>query len=50
MTSGTIYKVSQSDWAAPMVLVHKKDGSLRVLGDYKMTVNKCADVVQLLFT
>ena len=29
-----------------MVLVPKKDGSLKVCGSYKMTVNKCADVIQ----
>ena len=27
-----------------MVLVRKKDGSLRMCGDYEMTVNQCADV------
>jgi len=43
---GIIYKVSKGDWAAPVVSVPKKDGTLRVCGDYKMTVNQCADVDQ----
>ena len=41
---GIIYKVNKSDWAASVVSVPKKDGTLRVCGDYKMTVNQCADV------
>ena len=46
---GIIYKLSQSDWAAPVVLVPKKDGSLRVCGDYKSTVNQRANVDQYPF-
>ena len=43
---GIIYKVSQSVLAASVMLVPKKDSSLRVCGDYKSTVNQCANVDQ----
>ena len=39
---GIIKPVDFSDWAAPIVPVLKKDGSLRICGDYKLTVNKAA--------
>lgn len=39
-------KVSYSEWAAPIVIVLKCDGHLRVDGDYKKTVNTMLDVNQ----
>lgn len=36
-----ITPVERSDWAAPIVVIPKKDGSVRVCGDYKVTINRC---------
>ena len=39
---GTIEPVQFSEWAAPIVPVVKSDNSVRICGDYKVTVNRVA--------
>ncbi|KAK6323267.1 hypothetical protein J4Q44_G00056060 [Coregonus suidteri] len=36
-----IKKVERSDWATPIVVVPKKDKTVRMCSDYKVTVNRC---------
>ena len=43
---GIICKVTHSTRAAPIVPIVKADGSVRVCGDYKVTVNQSLDVDQ----
>ncbi|XP_015773362.1 PREDICTED: uncharacterized protein K02A2.6-like [Acropora digitifera] len=43
---GVIEKVRYSEWAAPIVPVVKPDNSIRVCGDYKITVNSVLEVDQ----
>lgn len=43
---GVIERTSYSDWAAPVVVVPKPDGNLRLCGDFKVTVNSALDIDQ----
>ena len=38
--AGIIRQVTYSDWATPIVPVPKADGTVRICGDYKVTINQ----------
>ena len=38
--------IDRSDWAAPIVVVHKKDGRFRLCGYYKVTINQALSIDQ----
>ena len=38
--------MDHSVWAAPIIVVHKKDGRFCICGDYKVTVNRSLDIDQ----
>ena len=43
---GTLQPVEHSEWAAPIVPAPKKDGTIRICGDFKVTINPYLDVNQ----
>ena len=45
-SAGIIEPVIYSEWAAPIVPVPKKDGGIRVCGDYKVTLNPLLEIDQ----
>lgn len=45
-SSGILSPVPHADWATPVVPVTKKDGGIRICGDFKVTLNTACDLEQ----
>ena len=45
-SEGILEKISYSEWAAPVVPVPKAEGTIRLCGDYKVTINSQLEVDQ----
>lgn len=42
--AGIVESITTADWAAPIVPILKPDGTIRICGDYKVTVNRVTQV------
>ena len=45
-SEGILEKISYSEWAAPVVPIPKAEGTIRLCGDYKVTINSQLEVDQ----
>ena len=43
MAEGELIAVKWSEWAAPVVVAHKKYGRIRICGDFKVSINPVID-------
>lgn len=39
VAEGELVPVESSEWASPIVVVHKRDGGIRICGDFKVSIN-----------
>ncbi|XP_062586311.1 uncharacterized protein K02A2.6-like [Saccostrea cucullata] len=46
LSLGILEPVEHSEWATPIVVVPKKDNTVRICGDFKVTLNQCISVDQ----
>ena len=46
VSMGALSPISWSEWASPIVVVPKPDGSIRICGDFRVTVNPSLKIDQ----
>ena len=43
VAEGELIPVERSEWAAPIVVLHKKNGGIRICVDFKVSINPVID-------